>query len=117
MKTENQISLRGPSAPYNGQLERGPDESYSGQAIRLDLAGYGGALHLGWEGDFMAERPDDYAALIIRACNSHAQLVAALTDIETTARNTANTFPNMPGRVDLLRIAMNARAALAAAQS
>jgi hypothetical protein len=53
---------------------------------------------------------------IVRACNSHAQLVAALTDIETTARNTAKTFPNMPGRVDLLRIAMNARAALSAAK-
>lgn len=62
-----------------------------------------------------AGTPQD-AAFIVRACNSHAQLVAALTDIETTARNTANTFPNMPGRVDLLRIAMNARAALQAAK-
>lgn len=41
--------------PYTGHLERGPDRIYNGRAIRLDLAGYGGAVELGFEGCTMAE--------------------------------------------------------------
>lgn len=69
MKTTTQSS---PRLPYKGILERGPDQSYNGRAIRLDIAGLGGAIHLGWEGDYMADAPDAYAEHVIAACNGRA---------------------------------------------
>ncbi len=73
------------SAPYAGHLERGPDRIYSGPAIRLDLAGYGGAVELGFTGCTMAENPDAYAAWILGACNSHAALISTLEKLAARA--------------------------------
>lgn len=99
-----------------GPFERGPDQSYKGRAIRIDLCRYGGAFWLGWEGGTMAERPDDYAEEILRAVNSHAELVAALTVLSIQAANFIEASPMTPKDAALFKALDKARAALAKAQ-
>lgn len=110
MKTE-QLRI----TPYKGHLERGPDRIYKGPAIRLDLAGYGGAVELGWEGNTMAECPDDYAEFIVRACNSHEALVEALASLLDCATKQLDQSATHGGLTNCDMLA-KARAALDAAK-
>lgn len=87
MKTNDSTS---PRVPYTGTLERGPDQSYNGRAIRLDLTGMGGAIHLGYEGNYMADAPDAYVDHILTAVNGRASdqariemLTKALDEVES----------------------------------
>ncbi len=58
--------------PWSGKLERGPDQFCDGRAIRIDLTGFGGAFHLGWEGNAMGDKPEAYAGRIIACVNACA---------------------------------------------
>lgn len=89
----------GESSP---RLERGPDQSYSGPAIRVDLAGFGGAFHLGFEGDTMAERPDDYAGHVIACCNAAPLLAASLRRVLNAGTGGRETVSAWSEAQDLL---------------
>lgn len=91
-------------------LERGPDQNYNGQSIRLDIPGYGGAVHLGWEGNTMSEAPDHYANLLKAA----PELLVALEAIVRKSYLRPGKYEDCHVHPDLIQAA---RVAIAKAKS